>query len=154
MAWKHEDLLKRVQLIAARDYRAILLKNPSGLGYVGQKLGTTPEGNIILTSPQRIQFGLQMPGSEFGGSDLVGMQPLQLRKGVAISPVSPERDKIILVTVSRFVVVEIKIGDDPLKPNQIAFLEAVRLNGGACGVVRDDPEQIHAILKVPAWAVA
>lgn len=142
MAWQHEDLLKRVQVIAAEKYRTILLKNPSGLGYVGQRLGDTPDGHVVLTNQARIQFGLQMPGKEFGGSDLIGPQPLRIKHGADV------------FEVARFCAVEIKIGNDTLTPAQQRFLEAVRLNGGACGVVRDDPEQIHQILRLPPWAVA
>lgn len=88
---------------------------------------TVHPGDVLIRQGHMVSVG------QAGMSDLVGFIP----------HVVTEAD--LGQTFARYLAVEVKAGDDRLRPGQPEFIEAVQKNGGLAGVARSPREAVRII---------
>lgn len=99
-----------------------LFRNNTGMGWAGKLLKR--DGNLVILSDARpLHAGLIEGSSDIVGWKSVNITPDMVGKRVAI-----------------FTAIEVKTGKGKTSPNQLRFLEAVKVAGGIAGIVRNTDE--------------
>ena len=127
----HDDLRKTVLIEASKIDGVRLFPNPVGMATAGKVVKHfTQDGKsyALIENPRPVKFGLAQ-----GTSDLIGYKT----------------EKIGSVIIPRFLCVEIKVGEDNLKPEQRNWIDVVTGCGGIAGVVRDTADGLKTLIDTP-----
>lgn len=127
----HNDLRTDTLIEANKMPGVKLWPNPVGLataGKVVKRFTQNKKSYALIENPRPVKFGLAK-----GSSDCVGFKV----------------EKIGNFSIPRFLGVEIKVGKDTLKPEQLNFMKMVNNSGGCAGVVRDSTSGLVDVLGVP-----
>ena len=103
--------------LAASDHGMTVFRNEVAGAWVGQKVGTTSKGDIILRNARFIEFGLCT-----GSSDLIGWTP-----------------------TGRFLAVEAKTKTGRATIEQRNFIDRVNAAGGCAGICRSADDALQLI---------
>lgn len=128
MAESEGELQRRIMLALSAS-GARLFRNNVGNGYLGELVTVLPNGDCVLRSWRRVQFGLTP-----GASDLIGWRPLLIRA------------EHVGHTLALFAACEVKRPGGRPTPAQNDFLAAVRAAGGVAGIAHSVEEALSLIL--------
>jgi hypothetical protein len=121
-----ERAIRNLILKAVSGLGARLFRNNVGMGWAGET--THNNGYVIIRNPRPLNAGLVV-----GSSDLIGWTPVEITQDM------------VGTTLARFTALEIKTGRQVARPEQTAFLEAVRGAGGIAAVVYGTADAVAAI---------
>jgi hypothetical protein len=113
-------------LLAVSGLGARLFRCNTGIGWVGK---ATVNGRYTIIEDARVLHA----GLTQGGSDLIGWTPVVITQDM------------VGQTVAMFTALEIKTGRQKARPEQQAFLDAVRAAGGIAAVVYGTADAMEAI---------
>lgn len=123
------NVLKTVQLFAARIASLRLFRNNTGTAWTGNEMTRLKNGDLLIKDPRPVHFGLFKGSSDLIGWDTVTVTPEMVGTKVAI-----------------FTAIEVKTAKGRATDEQKHFIETVNLSGGKAGVARQG-EDLNGILK-------
>lgn len=127
---KHYNIRSQTLIDANKINGIKLWPNPVGLGFQGEVVKEYRRGQdryIVMKNPRPVKFGLAK-----GSADTIGFKT----------------ETVEGFKIPRFLSIEIKAGNDRLKPEQRNWREMVLESGGIAGVVRS-PADLNRILSIP-----
>ena len=127
MAFRHEEIIRKVMLQWTREGRGRLFKNESGRAWQGRVTDERMVDRSLVVEifhAHMIKFGL-FPGS----SDLIGWEIAEY--------IDVDKRKMTPVRLAVFCAVEVKTKSDRLKPEQENWLRVVTLQGGRGYIARE-----------------
>jgi len=111
-----ESDIQNLIMLALSQAGCTVWRNNVGTGWQG-KMSRTRLGSIIIDEPRPLHAGLCV-----GSSDIIGIAP-----------------------DGRFLAVEVKTATGKPTPEQIRFIDAVRLKGGIAGVCRSVEDALELL---------
>ena len=117
-------LTNRIREVVSRK-GARLFPMTVGKFWAGIPIGKTPEGHTILKHARIVNVGFT------GLSDTLGGSPMTIT--------AEDVGKTVMILTA----VEVKAGDDRLRPGQPEFLAAITKMGGRAGVARSPEDAVR-----------
>lgn len=128
MATQETNITKEILLEASRR-KAILFRNNTGTGWIGEKIYYPKPGYVLLRNARPLHAGLTK-----GGSDLVGWKPVVIT------------EDMVGKTLAVFTAIEVKSASGRATADQLNFINQVRAGGGVAGIART-PEEARKLLE-------
>ena len=124
-----QNVMKTIQLYAARIKSLRLFRNNTGTAWTGNETVRLQNGDLLIKDPRPVHFGLFKGSSDLIGWDTVTVTPEMVGTKIAI-----------------FTAVEVKTTKGRATDEQKHFIETVNSNGGRAGVARQG-EDLNNILN-------
>lgn len=128
MSHLESNISKEIQLAASRE-RAILFRNNTAMGWLGERIAYPKAGYVLLRNARPLHAGLCK-----GSSDLIGWKKVVITRDM----VGKE--------VAIFTAVEVKSAKGRASADQVNFINQVRTSGGISGIARSSDE-VSGLLK-------